>query len=61
MILFDEPMNWQCWRCKRVVSGTAEDVAEHLLRRHGYAAARWPDGGLVVDMSEVPELLEEER
>ena len=53
-----EPMDWQCHKCEQVVHGTPHEVVQHL-EGHGYKALTWPDGQPVVDMSDVPELLEE--
>lgn len=53
-------MNWTCALCPEGegnMNGTLEDVTGHLERVHGMESARWPDGGLVIDMSEVPELM----
>ena len=36
----------------------AEKIIKHLKDAHGYSEPqRWPDGGLVVDASNAPELL----
>lgn len=35
------------------------DMISHLDEVHDLQAERWPDGELVVDMSDVPELMEE--
>jgi hypothetical protein len=35
------------------------EIVEHLEKVHGMQAQRWPDGGLVIDASDTPELLEE--
>lgn len=32
-------------------------IVDHLEQEHGHTAERWPDGGLVVDASDVPELI----
>lgn len=55
-----ERMNWTCALCPPEaceMNGTLEDVSGHLKDAHGMDSARWPDGGLVIDMSEVPELM----
>jgi hypothetical protein len=36
-----------------------EAIVGHLETVHGMTAQRWPDGGLVVDASDTPELMEE--
>lgn len=50
---------WWCFQCASWQVGNAEEMAAHI-ETHDQKAERWSDGGLVVDMSEVPELLEEE-
>ncbi len=49
-----------CQLCPTQVLGI-EAIAEHLDAVHGEKAERWPDGGLVVDASEVPELIGDHR
>lgn len=51
---------WTCEVCGHHMVGDFEALTEHL-GTHGYEPQRWPDGELVVDMSNVPELLEEQR
>lgn len=38
---------------------SVEEMATHLEQDHGLHAERWPDGGLVIDASDTPELMEE--
>lgn len=52
--------NWWCVQCGRWFVGLDLEEATEHLETHGHKAERWPDGSLVVDMSDVPELLEEE-
>lgn len=49
---------WTCEVCGYQMVGDFEALTVHL-RTHGFEPQRWPDGELVVDMSNVPELLEE--
>lgn len=55
-----ESMTWTCALCPdgdNSVTGALEDVTAHLSEAHGMQPERWPDGGLVIDTSDVPELL----
>lgn len=47
-----------CELCGTQVLGV-EAIVFHLEAVHGEVAQRWPDGELVMHMSDVPELLEE--
>lgn len=49
-------VKWHCELCPAVSAG-AEEALRHLAEEHGCHPERWPDGGLVVDASDVPELL----
>jgi hypothetical protein len=44
--------------CATELHADVEQVAAHA-QSHGEVVARWPDGSVVVDMSDVPELFEE--
>lgn len=55
-----DDLRWTCHLCQSTQPfPTIEDVARHLADEHFMQPERWPDGDLVVDMSGVPELLEE--
>lgn len=45
-----------CQLCPTTTIGI-NSMAEHLEQAHGQYPQRWPDGGLVVDASQVPELI----
>lgn len=38
---------------------SVEEMVTHLEQDHDLRAERWPDGGLVIDASDTPELMEE--
>lgn len=48
----------RCELCGTQVLGV-EAIVAHLETVHGEVAQRWPDGELVMHMSDVPELMEE--
>lgn len=52
-------LSWACRVCDESVVGGAETIQAHLAG-HGYEPRRWPDGAVAIDMSDVPELLEEQ-
>lgn len=56
--MIPERLRTFCALCPYEADSVAE-MAAHLETDHGLQAERWPDGDLVVDMSDVPELLEE--
>jgi len=47
-----------CELCGVEVVGL-ENMVSHLDAVHDLQAQRWPDGGLVIDASDTPELMEE--
>lgn len=49
-----------CRLCPTTTIGI-NSMAEHLEQAHGQCPQRWPDGGLVVDASQVPELIGDQR
>lgn len=54
--LIPEHVRSHCQLCPTVEVGI-EAMAAHQEQAHGHTVQRWPDGGLVVDASAVPELL----
>lgn len=54
--LIPEHILAHCQLCPTTTIGI-NSMAEHQEQAHGHIAERWPDGGLVVDASDVPELL----
>ena len=53
----EQILRWTCHLCPGEIVGTLHDMMEHLETVHDEHPQRWPDGALVVDMSDVPELL----
>jgi hypothetical protein len=51
-------LRWVCLDCATELHGDVEQVAEHA-QSHGEELDRWPDGSVVVDMSDAPVLIEE--
>lgn len=58
--LIPEDIRCRCGLCPTTTVGISA-MAEHLEQAHGQYPQRWPDGGLVVDASDVPELIGDER
>jgi hypothetical protein len=55
--LTPDDLRWTCHLCKTTQPfPTIEDVARHLAEVHAMQPERWPDDGLVIDASDVPEL-----
>ncbi len=50
----DDVRVW-CHLCPYETAGV-EAIAAHMAEVHGLHVQRWPDGDLVVDASDVPEL-----
>jgi hypothetical protein len=54
-----ETLRTFCALCSHETAGVTA-MADHLEQAHDATVERWPDGEPVVDMSHVPELLEEQ-
>ena len=50
-------LTWTCHICSGQLIGGLDTIHEHAAT-HGYEPERWADGEPVVDMSDVPELLD---
>lgn len=54
---FPEDLVCHCGLCPNSTFVGVPAMVEHLESVHGQTAERWPDGALVVDASDVPELI----
>lgn len=52
-------LTWTCQICGGQLIGGLDTIHEHGITHTNDPVEHWPDGEPVVDMSDVPELLEE--